>query len=343
MVKLGVFFGGRSGEHEVSLVSAVAVMKAVDQSKYQVVPIGITKEGKWLKYDGPWEKIENGTWEEEGVAFEFAELKGAIDFALPILHGTFGEDGTIQGLFEMMDIPYAGCGVLSSAINMDKGFTKDLLVQYGIPTSKHELVMGEEVEKDLDGAAKRVGEALGYPVFVKPANAGSSVGVSKAKDFEGLKKALLLAKEYDRRIVVEEAINCREIEAAVIGNEEPMVGAVGEIVVVADFYDYAAKYTDDAGSKLEIPANIDEETEQQIKELAIRTYKALDCAGFARVDFFLEKETGEIYVNEINTIPGFTKHSMFPSLWKEAGLDFGPLVEKIIGYGYERYNAKNSR
>lgn len=343
MIKLGVFFGGRSGEHQVSLSSGPAVMRAVDKEKYQVVPIGITKEGKWLLYDGPLERIENDTWEELGKAFDISKLKEYIDFAFPVLHGTYGEDGTIQGLFEMLDLPYAGCGVLSSALNMDKGFTKDLFEKYGLPTCKYQLITADQMAKDMDKVIKETIEKLGLPLFVKPANAGSSVGVSKAKDEEGLKNALKEALKYDRRIVVEEFVQCREIETAVIGNDEPIVGAVGEIVVASDFYDYKAKYTDDAGTRLDIPANIDEETKALIQKLAIKTYKILDCAGFARVDFFIDKKTGKVLLNEINTIPGFTRYSMFPMLMKEAGIGFGELVDKIVGFGYERYNAKNSR
>lgn len=343
MIKLGVFFGGCSGEHEVSLVSGPAVMRAADKEKYEIVPIGITRKGKWLLYEGPLENIENGSWEKEAQPFDIAKIKEKIDFAFPVIHGTNGEDGTIQGLFEMLDVPYAGCGVLSSAINMDKGFTKDIFVKYGIPTAKYELVTSKDLEEDLDATAHRIEKALGYPVFVKPANAGSSVGITKAKDFDGLKEALLEANKFDRRIVAEEAINAREIETGVIGNEVPEVASVGEIVVSADFYDYKAKYTDDAGTVLDIPARITKEQMEEVKSLAVKAYKALDCAGFSRVDFFLERNTGKIMINELNTIPGFTKYSMFPSLWKEEGVSFSQLIDKIIGYGYERYNAKNNR
>ncbi len=343
MIRLGVFFGGRSGEHQVSLASGPAVMRAVNKEKYHVVPIGITMEGKWLLYDGPLEKIEDGTWEECGKEFEISRLKDYIDFAFPVLHGTYGEDGTIQGLFEMLDIPYAGCGVLSSALNMDKGFTKDLFEKHGIPTCKYQLVTAEDMATKMEQIVKEIEENLGFPVFVKPANAGSSVGVSKAKDKDGLKASLEEATKYDRRIIVEEAVDCREIETAVIGNHEPMVGAIGEIVVASDFYDYTAKYTDEAGTRLDIPADIDQKTAMEIKELAVKTYKALDCSGFSRVDFFIDKKTNKVLANEINTIPGFTRYSMFPTLWKCAGLEFEELIDKIVEFGYERYNVKNSR
>ncbi|MCQ2551523.1 MAG: D-alanine--D-alanine ligase [Clostridia bacterium] len=333
MTKLGIFYGGRSGEHEVSLASASAVIKALDKSKYEVVMIGITKQGRWLSYDGPVEGIEDGSWEKEAKPLEVSKIKEMIDFAFPVLHGTYGEDGKIQGIFEMMDIPYAGCGVLSSAINMDKGFTKDLFVKHGIPTCKY--VAGTRKTLDVKG--------LEFPVFVKPANAGSSVGVSKAKDEKELKEALDLAFTYDSRIIVEEGVDAREIETAVIGNDEPLVGEVGEIVIASDFYDYTSKYSEDTKTILNIPADIPEETKAKVRELAKKTYIALDCSGFARVDFFLDRKTGELFVNEINTIPGFTKHSMFPMLWKEKGLGFDELLDRIIEYGYERYNAKDNR
>lgn len=335
MIKLGVFFGGQSGEHEVSLASGAAVIKAVDQTKYQVVPIGITRKGEWLFYDGPVDKIEYGNWEKKGKPVDISKLKEMIDFAFPVLHGTNGEDGKIQGLFEMLDIPYAGCGVLSSAINMDKAFTKDIFLQYGIPTAKYILTK--------EGSEEEIAEKLGFPIFVKPANAGSSVGVSKAKNLEELKAAILLAKKYDDRIVCEEAIDAREIETGVIGNKEPIAAEVGEIVVASDFYDYKAKYTDDAGTMLDIPAKISEETKAEVREMAIKAYKALDCSGFARVDFFLDRKTGKLLANELNTIPGFTRYSMFPLLWKKKGLGFSELIDKIIEYGYERYNDKNNR
>ena len=330
MIKLGVFFGGRSGEHEVSLASGAAVIRAVDSSKYEVVPIGITRKGEWLYYDGPVDKIEYGNWEKKGKPVDISKLKDMIDFAFPVLHGTNGEDGKIQGLFEMMGIPYAGCGVLSSAINMDKGFTKDIFMQYGLPTAKYMLAE--------DGNEEEVAEHLGFPIFVKPANAGSSVGVSKAKDLEELKGAIQKARKYDERVVCEEAIDAREIETGVIGNQDPQVAEVGEIVIASDFYDYEAKYTDDAGTTLEIPAKIPEEIKNEVKELAIKAYKALDCKGFARVDFFLDRKSGKVLINELNTIPGFTKYSMFPLLWKKAGVGFAELIDKIIEFGYERYN-----
>lgn len=343
MERIGVIFGGRSGEHEVSLSSAAAVITAIDKKKYQVVTIGITKEGKWKLFQGNTEHIADGSWEKQAGDMDPGRLKDLIDFALPILHGPYGEDGTIQGLFEMLDIPYGGCGVLSSAMCMDKASAKKMFEKEGLPTSSYTLIYAEDARTDLDEAARRAEKEILYPMFVKPSNMGSSVGISKARDFEQLKESIILASKYDRRIIVEEGINCREVETGVIGNHRPEVAGVGEIVAAQDFYDYEAKYSDNAGTELSIPADLSEDICKKIRTLAKRAYMALDCSGFARVDFFVDKESGEVYINEINTIPGFTRHSLFPLIWKEAGVSFGELIERIVELGYERYNSKNSR
>lgn len=358
MVKLGILFGGRSGEHEISLMSATSVIRAIDKSRFSVVPIGITREGKWLLYDGPVEKIEDGTWEAEALSRLDAEpekyrisamdsgsgsLKEKIEFALPILHGPYGEDGTIQGLFEMLDIPYGGCGVTGSALAMDKILAKAVFAQNGLPQGPYLAVLREEFEESPEEILARIENALSYPVFVKPANLGSSVGISKAKNRDDLVEALNEAAKYDRRLLVEEGISCREIEAAVLGNYEISVSGVGEIIPSAEFYDYKAKYFDGGQSKICIPADVPEETEETIRGIALKAYRALDCSGFARVDFFLEKGTNKVYINEINTIPGFTRFSMFPLLWGQAGLPYPELIERIVTLGYERYHAKNRR
>lgn len=342
MKRIGVFFGGKSGEHEISRMSVVSVMGAIDKEKYEIVKIGITKKGQWRLFEGEDSHIEDGRWEEESKPLNIGNLRQMIDFAFPVLHGPYGEDGTIQGLFEMMDIPYAGCGVLSSSACMDKATTKKLFEEAGIPTSAFHLVYGEDVAEDVEKVADEIEADLSYVMYVKPSNMGSSVGISKVRNREELKEALVLAAKYDRRILVEEGVNCREVETGVIGNRYPEAAAVGEIQATKDFYDYDAKYTDDAGTIICIPADLPKYISEKIREYAKRAYIALDCSGFARVDFFVEKGTGEVFINEINTIPGFTKYSMFPSLWAEAGVPFGELVERIIDYGYERYNAKNN-
>jgi len=358
MTKLGILFGGRSGEHEISLLSAASVIRAVDRTKYSVVPIGITKEGKWLLYDGPAENIEDGSWREHAeealaadpskysfslMGKEEGSLRSRIDFALPILHGPYGEDGTIQGLFEMIDIPYGGCGVTGSALAMDKILAKAVFAQEGLPQGRYTVAFREEWEADPTSVLDRIEKALSYPLFVKPSNLGSSVGITKAKDRSGLAEALALAAGFDRRLLIEEGIDCRELETGVLGNFDAKASAVGEIVPSAEFYDYTAKYFDGGKSRLCIPADIPEKTAEEIRQVAVRAYRALDCAGFARVDFFVEKNTGKVYINEINTIPGFTKFSMFPRLWGEAGILYPALIERIVELGYERYHAKNYR
>nr|WP_315024804.1 D-alanine--D-alanine ligase family protein [uncultured Aminipila sp.] len=351
MIKIGVIFGGRSGEHEVSLMSAASVINALDKTKFQPFFFGITKEGKWKHFEGTTSEIENGQWERKAKDFNPGRLKEIIDFALPILHGPYGEDGTIQGMFEMLDVPYAGCGVLASAAAMDKAIAKDIFAKAGLPICKHALSYVEDFtsaegkidQKLMADETEKIEAKVPYPMFVKPANMGSSVGITKAKDREGLYKALLEAAKYDRRIVIEEGIDCRELETGVIGNHNPKAAAVGEILPSAEFYDYKAKYFDGGQSKICVPADIPDNIKEQIRDIAVRAYMALDCAGFSRVDFFLERNTNKIYINEINTIPGFTKFSMFPILWEEAGIPYSQLIERIVDFGYERYHAKNNR
>lgn len=352
MIRLGILFGGRSGEHEISLMSATSVIKAVNKEKFIPVLIGITKEGQWLLYDGPVENIENGSWQaaaekalaEDPEKYAFTvlgsvgrSLRELIDFALPILHGPYGEDGTIQGLFEMADIPYGGCGVLGSAAAMDKAMAKDIFAKQELPICRHLNLFKEEVIEDMEKVVSRVEKYLPYPIFVKPANMGSSVGISKAKNSEELKVALLEAIRYDRRLVLEEGLNCREIETSVLGNYDPKAAAVGEILPSDEFYSYQAKYFDGGQSKLCVPADLPAVITDEVRSVAVEAYKLLDCCGYARVDFFLEEGTNKVYLNEINTIPGFTKYSMFPLLWAEAGVPYPELIERIIELGFERY------
>lgn len=357
MIRLGIIFGGRSGEHEISLMSAASVIKAVNKEKFIPVMIGITKEGSWLLYDGPVDKIEDGSWQKLAEAALAAEpetytltilgcggksLKDWIDFALPVLHGPYGEDGTIQGLFEMADIPYGGCGVLGSAASMDKALAKEVFARNNLPICRHMNLLREEVLENPDLVVDRVERFLPYPIFVKPSNMGSSVGITKAKNREGLKEAIREASKYDRRLVLEEGLDCREIETGILGNYNPAAAAVGEILPSEEFYSYRAKYFDGGQSKMCIPADIAEEIAEEVRSIATEAYQLLDCSGYARVDFFLERGTNKIYLNEINTIPGFTKYSMFPLLWAEAGLPYPELIERIIDLGFERYHSRQA-
>ena len=342
-IRLGVIFGGKSSEHEVSCVSAKNVMLMADSEKYDIVCIGIDRDGTWLHYTGKPENIQVDRWQEDTEPVEISKLKELIDFAFPVLHGMYGEDGTIQGLFEMMNIPYAGCGVLASSLCMDKGMAKEIFVRYGIPTCKYRNVSKEAFIRNPERTVDELMEHFDGAMFVKPSNLGSSVGISRAENREQLMEALKLAIRYDRRIIVEEAIDAREVECAVIGNDKLDTGYLGEIEMVTEFYDYEAKYSGESGTTLQIPAKIEENTAEKIIRYAHRAYRALDCAGFARLDFFVERGTGRVLINEINTIPGFTEYSMFPVMFGRKGVPADKLIERIVDLGYERYNDKNNR
>lgn len=349
-----VILGGASSEHEVSLVSGANIADSIDREKYEVDLIVITKTGEWLFVEDTSE-IRDGSFKESKIkaflspdAQERAYYKvmrtgeGAllekvkIDVVFPALHGLFGEDGTIQGLLEMAKIPYVGCGVLASAVSMDKWFTKKVVAELKIRQAGFVPVYREEL-REMEAVLDKIeASAYPYPYFVKPSNAGSSCGVSKATDREELKKALTLAAEHDRKILVEEAIVGRELEVAVLGSYEAKAGAVGEILAAADFYDYDAKYNN-AESKTVISPELPEGKEEEIREKAVRIFKALDGYGLSRVDFFLEKDTNELVFNEINTLPGFTSISMYPMLWKEKGLSQRELVEELIELALKRY------
>ena len=352
--KIGVFFGGKSGEHEVSRVSATTVIKALDKEKYDVVTFGITKDGDWYLYDGPVELIATGEWEErakEDLAkdpekYSFSvlgkggrKLSDIIDFALPIMNGPNGEDGTIQGVFELLNIPYGGPGVAGCAVTMDKIVAKEVFADAGLKQSPYIAFTSSQDSPELE---EKINKYLEYPLFIKPANMGSSVGISKVHRKEDLHSAITLASKYDSRLVAEHGINAREIEIAVMGNDELSFGAIGEIVPAAEFYDYDAKYNDD-NSKLLIPAPLSKEQEETVKDMAGKAYKAAACCGFSRVDFLLDKDSGDIYINEINAIPGFTSISMFPMLMMETGMSLPDIVDKIIELGYERHSIKNNR
>lgn len=348
---VGVIFGGRSGEHEVSLMSATSVVEALDPVKYDIIQIGITHDGRWLCGPNALRAFKDGSLDAlEPVAIlaepgrkalyrsheerKFSLLR-RIDVVFPVLHGTFGEDGTLQGLLEMAEIAYVGAGVLASAVAMDKGLFKNLMRQHEIPVADFIILLSSQVEKDIDECIRRAEALNEYPLFTKPSNLGSSVGVSKAKNREQLVKGLRLAAKYDRRLLVERGVDAREIEVSVLGNECPEASIAGEIVPGAEFYSYEAKYVDDT-SELLIPAPIDEGTSEEIRRLAVEAFKAIDGAGMARVDFLLERKTNRIYLSELNTIPGFTKISMYPKLWDASGLNYPALMDRLVELALDR-------
>ena len=350
-LNVAVLFGGKSGEHEVSLMSATNVIKAMDKEKYNIYMIGITKQGKWMTYRGEVDKIADGRWEmeaaqlgrEETIDLLFSDLfngggESIIDVVFPVLHGPNGEDGTIQGLFEMIDIPYVSCGVMASSLGMDKGISKQLFKDAGLAVGEYTVILKAAVEKDMNSVTSMVEDKFVYPVFIKPVNMGSSVGITKAHNREELAKGLIDACKYDRKVMIEENINCREFECAVLGNNDPIASGVGEVIPSHEFYDYVAKYFDDSKSVVVIPAELPENKVNEIREAAVKAYKALDCAGMSRVDFFMEKETGKILINELNTIPGFTKISMYPKLWDAAGVSYSKLIDKLIELAIDRHN-----
>src|SRR5215475_10020675 len=314
-IRVGVIRGGRSGEHEVSLRSAESILKAIDRNKYDVVPITITHEGQW----------------EPFTISPDPSGERPVDVVFPIVHGTYGEDGTIQGLFELANLPYVGAGVLGSAVGMDKDVMKRLLRIAGLPIVEYWNIRKEE----MDSFLREQMNSLPYPVFVKPANLGSSVGITKAHSPEELPAALQTAADYDRKIVVERGVDAREIELSVLGNGDPIASVPGEIIPAREFYDYNAKYVSD-DSRLLIPAPLSEIQKNDAQRLAIAAFRALECSGMARVDLFLEKRTGKFYVNEINTLPGFTSISMYPKLWEASGLPYAKLLDRLIALAVER-------
>ncbi|MBO5110466.1 MAG: D-alanine--D-alanine ligase [Clostridia bacterium] len=343
-----LLFGGRSSEHEVSCRSACAVLAHLDAEKYNVRTVGITKAGKWYLYSGDPAKIADGTWEKDwnfllpampDVATQtgrFYGIQGAslwaipCDLVFPVLHGAEGEDGRIQGMLDVARIPYVGCGCAASAVSMDKALTKSIINNTDVPQVPCLIVSAAD---DVQEVAARVEAKFTYPVFVKPANAGSSVGASKAEDRDGLLRALALAAKEDKKILVEEFVRCREVEVAVMGNESPVASRTGEIAPGSDFYDYDTKYKNDTASYY-IPARISEEMQEQIRAWAVTVYRALGCRGLSRVDFFV-RDDREIFFNEINTLPGFTSISMYPKLWMDAGLTFSEILDRLIALAQE--------
>ena len=368
-IKIGVIFGGRSGEHEVSIRSAKTVIEKIDKEKYAVVPIAITRSGKWLNPAESLrlmpEEIQQhlgesvGKFPENAVALladteykgltriggaQNEEMVSPLDVVFPVLHGTFGEDGTIQGLLEMADIPYIGCGVLASACGMDKVVMKTLFRDAELPMCKYVWFLRSEWEREGDTVIRQTEAKIGYPCFVKPANLGSSVGVSKAINEDSLRCAIELAAEYDRKIIVEEGLDMCEIECAVIGYEDAQASLPGEYIIKEDdkkFLDYTEKYSGTGNNEFVVPALVSEELTKKIQQMAIAAFRAVDGSGLARVDFFLRNDTGTLLINEINTLPGLTDASGFPKMWAGTGLQFSEVIDKLIEAAMDRHRDKS--
>ena len=371
-LRIGILFGGRSGEHEVSLLSAASILDAIDRAKYEVIPIAITKQGQWITSSEAMRLLAGDTKaapvqpkaksirlsdvavQNETLAQQNSPLVRSLDVIFPVLHGTFGEDGTIQGLFELADIAYVGSGVLGSATGMDKSAMKQLFAAAGLPQTPHVNLIRNQWRSDPKGCIKLIEKKLNYPVFVKPANLGSSVGISKAHNRIELTPAMDLAAGYDRKLIIEQGVGGpgakpREFEVAVLGNDSPEASVVGEIVPGAEFYDYDAKYHSDTSVPI-IPAILSESESRQIRKMAIAAFRACDCAGLARVDFLMEPagktkknkkaRPARIYLNEINTMPGFTSISMYPKLWEATDLPYRKLIDKLITLATERHHEK---
>jgi D-alanine-D-alanine ligase len=351
LVRVMVVFGGRSGEHEVSLASARAITRALQKDgRYEVVPVGITREGRWISSGEPMRELESKSGylpdgpdlDVSGPPAPISEKLPAglssVDVVFPVLHGPYGEDGTIQGMLELAGVPYVGSGVLGSAAGMDKPTMKKIFTHHGLPQVRWVALTSKQWENDGDSRIEEIASALGYPCFVKPANLGSSVGIGKAENAAELRDALDTASRFDRRIIVEEAVDAREIEVSVLGNEDPEVSVPGEIVIKNDgFYDYEAKYVE-GGMELLAPAPIEAETAEEIRRIARAAFEAIDAAGMARVDFFLERGTNRLLLNEINTIPGFTPTSVYAELWATSGLPYEELLDRLIQLALERHS-----
>jgi D-alanine-D-alanine ligase len=359
-IRVGVLFGGQSSEHEVSLASARSVMAAMDPDKYEVVPIGITKAGAWLTGGDPMALLRAGGVDDTGgTALLAPDLSGAgraeivqissgasgklsastgraLDVIFPVLHGPYGEDGTVQGMLELAGIPYVGAGVLGSAVGMDKGVMKDVFRAAGLPVAPYAVALRHRWEREPEVVRAEVEKVLDYPMFAKPSNMGSSVGVSKIHGPEEFAAAMDTAARYDRRIVIEKGLDAREMECAVLGNDRPEASVVGEIVPGNEFYDYRAKYVDD-NSDLIIPAEIPKRVSDEIRHVSVEAFRAVDAAGMARVDFFVERDLSAVWLNELNTIPGFTRISMYPKLWQASGLTYSELIDRLIELALERH------
>ncbi len=340
-LRIGVVFGGKSGEHEVSLVSASSVISALDKSKYEVVQIGIAKDDKWFSGDKVLEALKAGKQPEgDGLSIKPGENGGGLncDVVFPVLHGPFGEDGTIQGLFEIAGVPYVGAGVLGSSVGMDKIAQKDIVCKHGIRVAPYTWFTSKLYFANKNNLISKISEEIGFPCFVKPSNAGSSLGISKAHNEKELETALNDAVRYDRRIVVEQGIDrVQEIEVSVLGNEDPKASCAGEVIPSNEFYDYDAKYVD-GKSKTLIPANLPKELEKVVRDAAVTAYRLLDIAGMARVDFLVEGD--DVYFNEVNTIPGFTSISMYPKLWEASNMSYSKLLDELIRLAMGRFEEK---
>ncbi|HSJ58236.1 MAG TPA: D-alanine--D-alanine ligase family protein [Anaerolineae bacterium] len=365
-----MIFGGRSGEHEISLLSARGVLNAIDREKYEVIPIGITKEGTWLASSVPLEALASGDplealasgdpdqsnlvallaepsqrgllcieEQQEEHALRAVHLS-EIEVAFPILHGPYGEDGTVQGLLELAGIPYVGAGVAASAVGMDKAIFKDVMQAHGLPIVRHLTIKRKAWDRDPDGVVERIESEIGYNCFVKPANLGSSVGISKAHNRAELVAALDDAAQYDRKLIVEVAVDAREIEVSVLGNDEQIASLPSEIVPSNEFYDYAAKYLD-GESQVLLPAPLPAAVTAEVRRLSIAAFLAIDCAGMARADFLLDRQTNALYVNEVNTIPGFTPISAYPKMWEASGISYTELIDRLIQLAIERHADKS--
>lgn len=360
-MRVGVIFGGRSGEHEVSLRSARSIIDALDPRMYEVVPIAINKTGRWLapraQQSGGSLNIERAADDGDSVAIigdpsrrgianleQNGEASAPLDVVFPVLHGTYGEDGTIQGLLEMADVPYVGCGVLASSCGMDKVTMKSLFREAGLPICRHTWFLRADWEKDKTKLTRRVAREIGFPVFVKPANLGSSVGISRANTIAELDTAIALAARYDRKIIVEEGLDVREVECAVLGNDHPEASLPGEYVVLheqARFLDYTEKYAETGHVEFAVPAKLSKAMQKSVQKMATEAFRAVDGAGLARVDFFVRRDTGEVLLNELNTMPGFTKTSGYPKMWAASGLPFPQLVDRLIELALERHKDKS--
>ena len=358
-LRVGLIFGGRSGEHEVSFCSASSIIKAIDKDKYTVVPIGITKEGRWISPQDSELALQSGKVEGRNTVILLNDPSGKalvridnnqrldksstlekLDVIFPVLHGPYGEDGTVQGLLELTDIPYVGAGVAASAISMDKDLMKIIFKQKGLPILKWLTIKRKEWQKDKEKILSLVQDDFEYPLFVKPTNLGSSVGITKVHKKEELEKAIDLASSYDRKILIEEGLEeVREIECGVLGNDEPRASVVGEIKPAGEFYDYDSKYIDKE-TQLIVPTDLPDGVSQEVQEIALHAFKAVDAAGMARVDFFITKKENKIYLSEINTIPGFTSVSMYPRLWKASGIPYPDLIDRLIQLALERHQDK---
>ncbi len=348
--RVAVVFGGVSSEHEISRLSASSVIHNLSSEKYELSLIGITKKGEWFLFSGDPSLIADGSWEQDranrrcmispdtsrrGIAVENGSFV-PVDVIFPVLHGKNGEDGTIQGLFELCGIPFVGCGVLASSVCMDKAVTNLLLEQFGIAQAKFVWCYTDDYLENPEPVELEISEKLGFPAFVKPANAGSSVGISKVKKIEDLRAAMLLAAKEDSKLVIEEGIDGREVECAVLGNSKPIASVPGEILPANEFYDYEAKYYDD-NSKLCIPAQLDEKTTDTLRTTAVKAFRLLGCSGLSRVDFFVRRSDNAVLLNELNTLPGFTSISMYPKLFNAVGIGYSELLDRLIALAIEKY------